>query len=482
MKPTNHIKEICIYAEQNGIEKTLQLYNLKQSSLERYMREYSREKVTEKDNEDIQDLEFKGAYIYNAEHKKYVFLIAHKIGKNIVLEESLVKSLLKAYSNYDNDPSSINLLTNQFNIPRIVIIEVLQALGITHDSLPLTDEELIRRNEQQVVEEILQDKRFTIFQELNKREWKRTQSDAKKWQSFEAGQINPFKDFIATFESQVKQYSYIKKLRPVKRILVPIISDIHFGSIVHGDSLYHGKEWNIELAVEAISKYLDYIVTLNNSYNTKFDKCIILIAGDIIHSLTGTTQKGTQLYSYPLNQQQFDVAYTSLEYFIDGCRDTFGLVDIYAVAGNHSYTGDWALMKCLEKSYQKIKSVNIEVANTRWLPINILDNFFILEHGSSAFYKSKVPINKIARDKYIQDLFLSKTELLENTTNKYFITADSHSLSYDESNNFEFIRVSSPVAGDKYSDELNLFSRPRQNCLIVDSNGVQSIINIYLDS
>src|SRR5690606_1983394 len=110
----------------------------------------------------------------------YIFL-CKKLGKNIVLEESLVKSILKAYSSYAGDASSLTEISHKFSIPKIALSEILSILGFTHNDLPLLPEEIAAKDEDKIVEEILADKKFSIYQKLQKADWQETKRKAEKW-------------------------------------------------------------------------------------------------------------------------------------------------------------------------------------------------------------------------------------------------------------------------------------------------------------
>ena len=118
--------------------------------------------------EQPESLIFSNKYIYNSDDKKYVFLTDKKLGKNLVLDESLVKRIIKLYTNFSDESHSINEISNSFSIPRNFIVEILRCLEITHDSLPITSEELYEKNEDKLVDEILQEKRFSLYQSLKK--------------------------------------------------------------------------------------------------------------------------------------------------------------------------------------------------------------------------------------------------------------------------------------------------------------------------
>jgi len=62
---------ICKYAQEHGLDKAIEKYNIKHSTLERYLRAYRQQMA--KDNTDVGGLEYTASYVYNKEDRKYIF-------------------------------------------------------------------------------------------------------------------------------------------------------------------------------------------------------------------------------------------------------------------------------------------------------------------------------------------------------------------------------------------------------------------------
>lgn len=464
-----------------GVKRTQQHYWVnKLSNVDQ-----SFKKTTEQLNKSVdrsvknEHLEFQDKYVYNKESGKYIFF-CKKAGKNIVLEESLLKAILHAYSNFDGDESSLNEISRKFDIPRNIVAEVLSILNFTHDEIPVLKEEYLEKTNEEIVEELIQSRKFSAYQSFQKADWKETQKDAEKWRKFQALQLNPFKDFTENFLYPKYEIDIPSKSVVGNNHLLIALNDIHFGAYADKEDLYLGDDWNIEITQKTIENYASQIEEYILNQTTQFATIKVAILGDILDSLTGFTEKGTPLDTFPIGEKQFDIAFKTLDMFLDSLLKIVPKVEVIGVAGNHAYYGDWALLKCLEKFYSKNKNISFEISKKRWINFVIEDSLFVAEHGYSAFYKARVPDSDKAREAYVKNLLISQPELLVNCKRRYFLTADRHSLEYKEYSGFEFIRFSTPVKGNEYVDHLNLRSASRQNALVINKNGVQSIVNFYL--
>ena len=440
------------------------------------------EQITPK--KDNKDLYYTEKYVYNPESKLYVFLTEGKLGKNVKLQDYEVKSIIKTYSNYDGDESSINEVCLKFNITRQALIEVLKSLNFTHDTLPFLPEELLHIDEDKAVDELIQDKRFIIHQKLQKKDWNQTKEDAAKWNSLISGVINPIQEFLSSWEpksSYLTPLSINRSNSNEQYEMVVGLSDVHFGAYLRNSDVYNHKEWSTEKTKELISEYAKNIKSDVSKRNYSIKKLNIVSVGDIIHTLSGLTNKGTVLEYDHKGIDQFKFAFEAICQFIESLGDTFEYINVYSVGGNHDFVGDWMLFNTLEKYFRNENRITFYNSATRWIDFKIVNSLFIAEHGYSHQYKSKVPASGPAREAYIQNLFIKHSNKHQNINSRYFICGDQHSLQYDEYNNFEMVRFSSSVGGDKYPDHCNLHSRQRQNAFIVDSKGIKEIINYYFD-
>ena len=430
------------------------------------------------------DIEFKDKYTYNSKTDQYIFLSNNVLGKNIVLEGSLVKSLIVSYSNYDNNEQTYSELSKKFDIPKKIIKNILGTLGMTHDDFPVLDEEL-DRDDEDLIDELLTAKKFNLYQEYQRKDWHETQEKARKWDKFIQGHLHPLKDLLATWEppevEPLKASSLLSSFDEKESVLIGL-SDLHFGLYAEGDGLFFSdKTWTIEDTKAVVQNYAEKIVLklLKRSHALP-KKVVICLMGDLIHTLTGETDKGTTLEAHPIGEKQLDFAIEAVYIFVASLGSIFEEVEVKAVNGNHSYLGDYSIGKALEMGFRKEKRYSFELATSRFLAFTMGNNGFIMDHGASSHTKSKLPTQKGPRSDYGQSVILSNKKV-RNSEHRYYLVGDQHHLEHQEYNNFELIMFSSPSGGDRYADSSVFISRPRQSCLIFNEDGLSEILHFYFD-
>lgn len=440
------------------------------------------ESASNKGNEG--ELEFEKDYVYNSLTDDYVFFTYKLLGKPITLKKEKVDSMLKRYSRFDGDESTVNEIASSFALSRPTVIFILRALGITHDSLPATSEDIMTREPDELAESVLAERMFVFNREYEKKAWKKVNEEARNWRKFVMRELNPYERFVEGFSYRHKPFKINPKATTREDYaFMAGCSDIHLGAYAKRRDLYHGKDWNMDIAVEAYKSYVDQLFSEVQNRKQRPDVLYLLVLGDISHSLKGKTYKDTPLENVEVDEEpQIDAGFCCLDYHIQaGLEIGFKRIRVKLVRGNHNPLGDWAIGRFVQIAYEKDERVDVEVATERWLAFKFSRSLFVMEHGASPYYKSLVPKGGSERESYVQRIFLARPELLQGIDHRYFLTADQHNLEYSDSKGFEFIRFGTAVRGDKYADHHNLHSRPKQNVLEVTDKGIASIINIYLD-
>lgn len=105
-----------------------------------------------------------------------------------------------------------------------------------------------------------------------------------------------------------------------------------------------------------------------------------------------------------------------------------------------------------------------------------------MDHGASDKYNANVPTSGKSRESYVQSLLLAKSNEYSKCNSALFIQGDKHHYEQIEYNDFEYIMLGALPMGDRFADALNLHARPRQNCLIIDSDGLKSTLHYYIDT
>lgn len=444
-------------------------------------------------NKQQQDKSFKlnvEKYSYNPNTKQYR-IYCPSTGGNVILNKELVESLKEAYSNFDKNPCSINEICKSYHIPRKIFLEIKTAMGWTHDSLPVTTEQILENDDNSsIINDLIQRRTFTIEQQYNKECWKQIEDKAKKFDILLNGIWNPLKDFLSNWQPPKNVHNITckpnKKITGKHEALVINLSDIHFGKHNDGRKSLNLPAWTIHDTMDVVQQYAEKLnILLQSAHNVS--EIYLLAVGDIIDSLTGLTEKGTRLDSTPIGEEQFSLAMDSMVLFIDSIlklTTKLGItVNVKSVSGNHSAFGDWALFYCLSKYYHSNPAIKFDISEKRWNGFKLFNSLIVFEHGYSPYYKhAKLPSGP-ARQLYIQDIMNSPafSKLFASTDYHYYIVGDQHHLEHQEYTNFEFIMLSSITPGNNYEDHNLWLSRQRQTILLFDDDGLKQQIYFYFN-
>lgn len=426
------------------------------------------------------DLKFTEKYVYNKEDDKYVIYLKAANG-NVVIPGYIVRGLIENYSNWYSNEKSITEICRNYKIPRNYFNELKDVLGITHDSEPISREELIERDIEDITEDILQKKKFQLYQQVQKRSWEETEEAAKKWNKLQEGVYDPFTNFLSAW--QPPKYTPIKysgpkqKSKATNKALLVGLSDVHFGAKTNVKDSFRNKSYSTEEAVECLDKYSSDVRDIVEERNYAFDECVLVSLGDILHTTgTGFTAKGTMLVHDCIKEEQFNHAFDSITKFISNLLSLFPKVTVKSVKGNHNDFGDYVLFKALEAYFNNEKRIKFEVFQTDHGLFKVNKTLFIISHGYSAEYKARIPTTGKARESYIANLFLSKPEALIGINQKVLLTADQHHLEMKEYAEFEHYMLSTTVRGDKHSESMGMNNIPRQSCFVIDKDYIKETV------
>lgn len=265
------------------------------------------------------------------------------------------------------------------------------------------------------------------------------------------------------------------------KVFVVALSDLHYGASANARYMFNRPEWSTKKTVECVDQFSRDILNEVGSRNYKFKKCIILGLGDLIHSLNGKTQRGTELIYDCIKEEQFEYAINSLVVFINRMIECFGTCEVHSVSGNHSYDVESALWIGLKMCYQNDKRISFNHYSSRPCSFKCDKTLFMMDHGADSHERAYVPMRGPKLEKHVQTLLVNNPQLLVGTKTKLFIQGDKHHFSHIEYSTFEFLMFGTILGGDEHANVNNLHNRARQSCLVIDSNGLREIIHVYFD-
>jgi hypothetical protein len=408
----------------------------------------------------------------------YTFFTRKTLGKDTHLPETTVDSILKLYCREKFMTSGE--IAIKLGIPKRRIEAVVRALKVNHKSVPFLDSDIEKKDDDALVGEMLDIRRHDIAIQYDKQVAQIDAEDALKWRMLVDGVLAPVEQYLKNWKPPIQKK--ITKYVPPKKsesVLCVGCSDWHYGLVANQRYLYNQKEWNMGKTIEAVGKYGDM---LQNEIRTNPYKQInLMFLGDIAHSITGFTDKGTKLEVGALGEEQIDSALQSMLEFVEKILAVHNTIRVYACSGNHDSVSDYILLRMLEIYFRNDKRISFEITNKRHLTFKVFSNLFLMEHGYSAITKNRLPAMGKNRENYLNNLFMSKPELFQNSDRFYYCSADQHHSESYELTNIEGFLFPTLVGGCRYSDNSGYKSRPRQTCLVLTSRGVDEQKYFYFD-
>lgn len=428
---------------------------------------------------------------FNTRSGEYRFDFTNKknIGKLIVLPKTQVYAILQAYSNYDGSKTSISKIANIQNLSKYIVKSILQELEMTHDSLPITDQDIASSSEDEVVEDLLNTVRGNVYHKFQKKLWEDQIIKANKWDLFEAKKLNPYRDILNNWNPPKLDFKIpnTKCNHNNSFSYVVTISDLHFGAKSNKELTYWSdQDWDMESICESVDNYIKSIDNNLNCHKIIPQECYLLSLGDIIHSISGFTDKNTPLEYDIKGPLLFKQALDSLSKLIAYLSLKFNHLYIESVSGNHDSFGDWVLFMALKLLFKNKSNISWKISTERWNCFTIGQNLVLMEHGYSPFFKSKVPNGKTATEAYIQRLIIKELKNsninASNIKNSYFFMGDRHHYTAKDFPTFEFIQLPTCVGGDLYADHLNVAGTRNKQCTFIFDkyDGLVEAINHYI--
>lgn len=471
---------------RKGSDREEIILNLENSSSDGWGYKLSRRRAAEvyreyKTKFDNQTIQISEKYTWNKETDRYI--IPLKCRKEpLVISGAKHRAICRDYSAWHGDLTAHDVCVKYSLTPEI-FNEYRRIFNLTKEREPLSAEEVWENDEDESVEAILEQKRYSIYQKYEKEDWNQTQKDAEKWRAFEAKQLDPFSRFLEGWSPPKynKIIGRVQPKNPSKQVFLINVNDIHVGAKADERFLYRQRNWRHSDLERAMQSYFLKIEKEIGDRKNPPNQCVVNLAGDILHTLTGFTDNGTKLDHEFLGEDQLEFAFVLLTLFFNNLLAVFPNISVKSVSGNHSYFGDYTIARMLELYYKSEGRIQFEITSKRYLPYKILDTLVILEHGATGKgIKAKIP-RGAAKESYVKSILLDKPEMLVGAKSKIFISGDQHHYEYIEKSDFDMIICPSIVGGDLYSDFNGWKSRPAQCVFVIDEDGLKETIRFYFD-
>lgn len=429
-----------------------------------------------------------GNYTYNPATDTYLVTLK-TLGKQVPIAGWKYKAILSAYSNHNGEPRNIDDLMVTYGFTRPVFEEFKRIMGFTHNSIPITDEEIALADtpekEDTIVDNQVSFRKMRVFEKVKLKEWNNIQENSDKYELMKEGLIDPFAEIIKSYS--FKGYTPVPAPVSIKERYDDIstkphtfvigLSDLHFGNKLEGEEA--GNE--VAKTKNNLRKYANSIKLDVQNRNYNISKAVILCLGDLIHTLSGFTKKGTKLDCSVLGEELYDETLKAIIDFVIEMLKVFPEIEVHCVKGNHVGIDEYILMSHVKTYFKDESRITFNLSRNRSNSLKVQNTAIIIDHGDSDYIAAKVPKSNVKKQTYIQSLFLQLDEELRSCKYKVFIQGDMHHSEMCEFNDFEFYLFGTMSKSDKYSQHLNLKSRPQQSSLIINEDGTKEYLKYYFD-
>lgn len=380
----------------------------------------SRVRQPEPDPEPIIEEEPEGNWQYgpnwtfNADTQAYIFFLKCR-PKPLVLGAEKLRSMKRAYSNWDGQPATINEICRRFSIPRDQFTELKATLGWSHDQEPFLAEDVLARPVEDLADDALQQKRQNLYEEFQKKEWQQIKKAAENWERLEQTFIQPLREHI-----QTHAHAWVPLPFNIKRPARPFAVVTNTGELHYGKAGWAGEtgeEYNRDIAVSRLRAARQDMLQ-EVAERGKPDTIICAVGNDFFHidNENNATSKNTL---QDCDGTVSRIFHEGLALAVEdlGMLLSVAPVEIAYVRGNHEGILSYAMLEALAGRFHDAKNLTIKLkAEPRYYTTygNTLLGF---AHGDGALKPKD----------FMGTMMKEATHLISQTRFRAFYTGHLHS-------------------------------------------------------
>jgi len=349
-----------------------------------------------------------------------------------------------------------------------------RAFRFSHHSVPVPEEELLEKDIEDAIEEILaiKEKKLRDLKPIKELEYLRDIRDKYFEEHYQADRvISELSDLISSKEYDEPEI-VIENYNDDMDMVV-VLSDWHYGKLVLRNQIAgEDNEYNSQVFNKRINKYFNRIIEKINLYEPK--KIHIVNLGDIADGPNADIYPGQEYSQDVRGELQLLNCASALKQFVWNIYDYHGSVDVIGLPGNHS-TGEMntdMLIVGMVSEWLEDTNIGFDIVKQPFKVVDIQNSSFIFNHGDNLRSGTNTRENDILN-------ILHAYDLQDRST--YFISAHKHHES-GEGVGYEHKQVPSLVGADDYArNRLNVSSRPAQMFFLVEGDRMTGRYKIYFD-
>ena len=415
-------------------------------------------------------------YEYKGDH----YLIETEDG-TLRITEDMLKKFKRLYSGGD-DYLTKKETADELGIPKKYLQIIKNAFDITHNDIEFTDEELLRNNDNELLNKKILAKRDRLRKKIKHAEYEQAIKENKKFRKkdyYTDKAIDKVNSFIRNNGFINNNISFVEdnKDEDSKKTIVINISDWHTGKLVEAGSIIgYDEGFNKNIYEKRINKYLKVAINLIKKVNPH--RVLILDYGDGTDNPEANQYNSQQKYQDISYEEQFVKHVSDLSSFIREVAKYFPNLKYSKVRGNHSKGEiNWDLLaaKMIKDRFNTIDNIEIDARKKPIKNHNIYNFNLVQMHGDNMPTKIDTP-SSVAKSLGL----INMQKLYSKQT--YLVQGHLHHQA-EEGVGYKRILLPSIVGGDDLSNNMmKVTSRPAQEIFIFkEGEGLTDRKTVYLD-
>jgi len=299
-------------------------------------------------------------YVYNPDNDTYVTFVPG-LPKPLVLPGEVHREMVRAYSNFDGNPATVNEIARTVRLPRPWVVKYLKVHGITHDMEPFSTEEVMSRTDDELVEDALQLRRATLYKKMEQAKWADIRQDAMKWREVEDHLLRTLREGLKN--RKVVQVPKLRLAEPDSPFAGVVgFTDFHWGK--YGDADEVGEPYNRQIAEHRLFQATEDVFAQVARLGRP-EKLYVPIGSDFLHidNQKGTTTEGTMQDMDGTPAEILVSACKLMEDWIHTLRQV-APVELVLMSGNHDRMLGLALLLYLDALFRDAPDVEVHLDRT----------------------------------------------------------------------------------------------------------------------
>lgn len=385
--------------------------------------------------------------------KVYVFNLKSR-QTPLVWGRDRVEEFVEAYSHLGGN-KTLNQMKAAFGIGRKTVHELKTLLGITHDSLPYTDAQILESGDQDLIDDLVARKSGRVESQAQQVYWAKQKKRAAQFDSFDKFVGHRLEEIMEKWTPPEGDLGPPPPCNEDGQVVVMTPTDAHFSKF--GSAIETGELTNTEIAVKRFEQVTRKCLHMLQE-RCKVREFLLGIGSDMFHidTMGKTTTRGTPQDVDGTWATQYIAGVDAYVWYVQTLLEV-APVTMFNLPGNHDYISSIALWKHMVEFSQHREGCEVvgDLQTRQYLKRG--NNLLAFQHG-----------DKTTDHKFAQLIAAEAPVLYGQTKNHMGFRGHHHTLRVERFVTAEIIHMPSISGTDKWHADNGYRARKELGAFVID--------------